>query len=87
MRIWPARVKMAGESNLGLILGLLVGAQLAGAAFALAVVLFGSSRPAVLSLIALFVVGGYLLTRVDVAAGRRRAQEEDAQILGAAQAS
>lgn len=34
------------------------------------------------ALVALFVIGGYLLTRVDVEAGRRRAQEEDAQILG-----
>jgi MFS transporter, UMF1 family len=51
--------------------------------FAGAVVAFGSSRPAILSLIALFVVGGYLLTRVDIAAGQQRAREEDAAIMGA----
>ena len=42
----------------------------------------GSSRPAVLSIVAFFVVGGYLLTRVDVVEGRRRAAEEDAAVLG-----
>jgi hypothetical protein len=36
----------------------------------------------VLSLIFLFLIGGYLLTRVDVAAGQRVAQEEDARSLG-----
>jgi MFS transporter, UMF1 family len=43
----------------------------------------GSSRPAVLSVVAFFVVGGYLLARVDVPEGRRRAAEEDAGLLGA----
>lgn len=47
-----------------------------------AVLLFGSSRPAILSLIALFVIGAYLLTRVDVEEGRRRAKEEDAEVYG-----
>ena len=42
----------------------------------------GSSRPAVLSIVAFFVVGGYLLTRVNVTEGRRRAAEEDAALLG-----
>jgi MFS-type transporter involved in bile tolerance (Atg22 family) len=51
--------------------------------FAFAATTFGSSRPAILSLIAFFVIGGYLLTRVDVAEGRRVAQEEDARLLGA----
>ncbi|MGB3701113.1 MAG: MFS transporter [Anaerolineales bacterium] len=51
--------------------------------FAFAAVRFGSSRPAILSLIAFFIIGGYLLTRVDVADGRRVAQEEDALFLGA----
>lgn len=47
--------------------------------FALAAILLGSSRPAILSLVALFVIGGYLLSRVDVAAGRRVARAEDAE--------
>jgi UMF1 family MFS transporter len=45
--------------------------------FAGAVILFDSSRPAVLMLVALFLVGGYLLARVDVAEGRRVAEEAD----------
>jgi MFS family permease len=52
--------------------------------FAIAIVLFGSSRPAILSLIVLFVIGGYLLTRVDIAAGQRAAKQEDQAILGSA---
>jgi len=51
--------------------------------FAFAAVRFGSSRPAILTLIAFFVIGGYLLTRVNVEEGRRVAQEEDALLLGA----
>jgi UMF1 family MFS transporter len=43
--------------------------------FGLAGATFGSSRPAVLSLIVLFILGGYVLTRVNVAAGRKAAQE------------
>jgi MFS-type transporter involved in bile tolerance (Atg22 family) len=38
---------------------------------------FGNSRPAVLSVIAFFIAGGLLLTRVDVEAGRRVAEAED----------
>ncbi|MBN1566104.1 MAG: MFS transporter, partial [Anaerolineae bacterium] len=49
--------------------------------FALAVAIFGSSRPAILSLIALFLIGGWLLLHVDVDAGRRIAQAEDAELL------
>jgi MFS family permease len=49
--------------------------------FAAAVALFNSSRPAVLSLIVLFFVGIFLLTRVNVAEGRRVAQEEDKALL------
>ncbi len=45
--------------------------------FAAAGMAFNSSRPAVLSLIAFFLIGIWLLTRVDVAAGRRVAEEED----------
>jgi UMF1 family MFS transporter len=54
--------------------------------FAFAVVIFGSSRPAILALIAFFIIGGYLLARVDVEEGRRVAQEEDATLLGRNQA-
>jgi UMF1 family MFS transporter len=49
--------------------------------FAWAATTFGSSRPAILSLIAFFIVGGYLLTRVDIQEGRRVAREEDATLL------
>jgi UMF1 family MFS transporter len=49
--------------------------------FAFAATTFGSSRPAILALIVFFVVGGYLLTRVDVEEGRRVAQAEDALLL------
>lgn len=40
---------------------------------------FDSSRPAVLSLIVFFLVGIFLLTRVNVEEGRRVAREEDAR--------
>jgi UMF1 family MFS transporter len=43
--------------------------------FGLAGAIFGSSRPAVLSLIVLFLLGGYILTRVNVEAGRKAALE------------
>jgi UMF1 family MFS transporter len=49
--------------------------------FAWAAATFGSSRPAILSLIAFFIVGGYLLTRVDIDEGRRVAKKEDAALL------
>jgi MFS-type transporter involved in bile tolerance (Atg22 family) len=45
--------------------------------FAAAAATFGSSRPAVLSVILFFLVGLLLLRRVDVAAGRRSARAED----------
>jgi len=47
--------------------------------FVAAVSVFGSSRPAVLSIIAFFIVGGLLLTRVNVEEGRRVARAEDAE--------
>ena len=47
--------------------------------FTLAVVLTGSSRAAILSVIAFFAVGGWLLSRVDVEAGQRAAREADAR--------
>lgn len=46
--------------------------------FTVVIGIFGSSRPAVLSLIVLFVAGGLLLTRVNVEAGQKAAQEDDA---------
>jgi hypothetical protein len=49
--------------------------------FAFAAAQFGNSRPAILSLIAFFLIGGYLLTRVNVAEGQRVAQQEDAALL------
>jgi MFS family permease len=49
--------------------------------FAWAATTFNNSRPAVLSLILFFIVGGFLLTRVNVAEGRRVAQQEDAALL------
>jgi UMF1 family MFS transporter len=38
----------------------------------------GSSRPAILSLSVFFVIGGLLLSRVDVARGQRAAREAEA---------
>jgi MFS transporter, UMF1 family len=48
--------------------------------FAAAATTFDSSRPAVLSLIAFFIIGIWILTRVNVDEGRRVAQEEDARL-------
>jgi UMF1 family MFS transporter len=50
--------------------------------FAAAIAVFGSSRPAVLSVILFFVVGGWLLTRVDVDEGRRAAREAERALAG-----
>jgi UMF1 family MFS transporter len=58
-------------------------AMLGPLVFAWAAATFGSSRPAVLSLIVFFIVGGYLLTRVDIDEGKRLAQAEDAALLKA----
>lgn len=52
--------------------------------FAFAATTFGSSRPAVLSIIAFFIVGGYLLTRVNVVEGRKVARAEDAEVFSEA---
>ncbi len=51
--------------------------------FAAAAAIFASSRPAILSIILFFVIGIFLLSRVDVEAGRRVAREDDAVLLGA----
>lgn len=45
--------------------------------FAAAGAIFGSSRPAILSIIAFFFIGGYLLATVDVKEGRQVAEAED----------
>jgi MFS transporter, UMF1 family len=49
--------------------------------FAIAGVVFGSSRPAVLSLIVIFLIGGILLSFVKVDEGKHVAQLEDAELL------
>ena len=46
--------------------------------FAFAGLVLGSSRPAILSLILLFVIGGYLLSRVNIEEGQRVARADDA---------
>ncbi len=51
--------------------------------FAAAGAAFASSRPAILSLIAFFIIGGWLLTTVDVAEGRKVARAQDAELLAA----
>ncbi|NIM92749.1 MAG: MFS transporter [Anaerolineales bacterium] len=51
--------------------------------FAVAVATFGSSRPAILSVIAFFILGGLLLTFVNVDEGRKVAREEDEALLQA----
>ncbi len=50
--------------------------------FAIVIGQSGSSRGAILSVIAFFVVGGALLLFVDVPAGERAAREADARLLG-----
>ena len=45
--------------------------------FAAAGIYLGSSRPAVLSLTLLFIIGGVILLRVDVDEGKRAAQQDD----------
>lgn len=52
--------------------------------FAGAAVAFGSSRPAIVSLVVFFILGGYLLTRVNIEEGQRIAREEDAAAQAAA---
>jgi UMF1 family MFS transporter len=52
--------------------------------FAGAVALFGSSRPAILSLVVLFALGGFLLMRVNIEKGQQIARAEDARVYGEA---
>jgi len=51
--------------------------------FAAAGAIFGSSRPAILSIIAFFILGGLLLASVNVQEGRRIAEAEDEAFLKA----
>ena len=51
--------------------------------FIVAIEIYGSSRPGVLSLIVFFGVGMLLLSRVDVAAGKAFANQKDAEIAAA----
>lgn len=48
---------------------------------------FGASRPAILFLVVFFIGGMFLLSRVDVEAGHRAAQREDAEMLTAREAA
>ena len=50
--------------------------------FVVAVALFGSSRPGILSVVLFFLVGMWLLSRVDVGEGKRVAREKDRELLG-----
>jgi UMF1 family MFS transporter len=45
--------------------------------FGLVLAATGSSRPAIVSIIAFFLIGGFILTRVDVERGRLLAEEEN----------
>jgi len=60
------------------------GAVLGPALFGVVAAASGSSRPAILAVILFFVVGGYLLARVDVEAGQRAARDAESAVgLGA----
>jgi UMF1 family MFS transporter len=52
------------------------------AIFAIVVSYTGTSREAILSIIAFFVIGGFLLSRVDVEEGQRVARAEEAAVAG-----
>jgi len=54
--------------------------------FSAAIALTGSSRAAILSIIAFFVVGGALLAQVDVREGQRAARDAEAEVQTAAEA-
>jgi UMF1 family MFS transporter len=55
------------------------GGAIGSAVFGTMLLLTGSSRPAIASLVVLFVAGGFLLSRVDVDRGRRLAREAEAR--------
>jgi UMF1 family MFS transporter len=49
--------------------------------FTFAAANLGSSRPAILSIIGFFILGGFLLTRVNVEQGKQVAEAEDARLM------
>jgi UMF1 family MFS transporter len=49
--------------------------------FIIAIQLFDSSRPGILSIIAFFIVGGFILTRVNVSEGRQVAIEKERELM------
>lgn len=51
--------------------------------FGLVLAATGSSRPAIVSIIAFFLIGGFILTRVDVERGRRMAEDENLRVAPA----
>jgi UMF1 family MFS transporter len=59
------------------------GGILGPAVFGIAITSTGSSRSAILWIIAFFVVGGALLTRVNIAEGERMARDADARTRAA----
>ncbi len=60
------------------------GGSIGSMIFATTLALLGTSRPAILSLIVFFIVGAWLLTRVDLERGRRLAREAEAEARAAA---
>jgi len=60
------------------------GGALGSTIFGTVLALTGSSRPAIVSLIVLFLVGGFILTRVDVDRGRAIVADENARAAAAA---
>jgi UMF1 family MFS transporter len=60
------------------------GGALGALVFGLAIAWTGSSRPAILALLAFFGAGALLLSRVDVARGRRAAREAEDRVEGVA---
>jgi MFS transporter, UMF1 family len=58
------------------------GGAMGALVFAVTLSLTGSGRPALLTLIVFFLLGAFLLSKVDVERGRRLAAEEDERIAG-----
>ena len=62
------------------------GGAIGSAIFGVMLSLTGSSRPAIVSLVVLFLLGAFFLSRVDVERGRRLARESEARAHEAATA-
>jgi MFS transporter, UMF1 family len=62
------------------------GGAIGSAIFGVMLSLTGSSRPAIVSLVVLFLLGAFFLSRVDVERGRRLARDAEARAHAAAQA-